>query len=35
MKQDWRAWLDAELERGPAAHGWVEDQSWILCLTPV
>lgn len=30
MKQDWRAWLDAELERGPAAHGWVEDQSWTL-----
>jgi putative transposase len=30
MKPDWRAWLAAELEKGPAAHGWVEDQRWTL-----
>nr|AGS49939.1 mobile element protein [uncultured bacterium esnapd26] len=22
--------LEAELRRGPAAHGWVEDQRWTL-----
>jgi transposase len=30
MRPDWRAWLDTELERGPAAHGWVEDQFWTV-----
>jgi putative transposase len=30
MKPDWRDWLAAELEKGPAAHGWVEDQRWTL-----
>ncbi|MFJ1975593.1 winged helix-turn-helix domain-containing protein [Streptomyces sp. NPDC087903] len=30
MKPGWRAWLAAELEKGPAAHGWVEDQRWTL-----
>ncbi|MDX2935593.1 helix-turn-helix domain-containing protein [Streptomyces ipomoeae] len=30
MKPDWREWLAAELEKGPAAHGWVEDQRWTL-----
>lgn len=24
------AWLRAELDRGPAAHGWREDQRWTL-----
>ncbi|MER6145740.1 helix-turn-helix domain-containing protein [Streptomyces sparsogenes] len=26
MTPNWRAWLAAELEKGPAAHGWVEHQ---------
>lgn len=30
IRPEWRAWLAAELERGPAAHGWVEDQRWTL-----
>ena len=30
MKPDWRDWLAVELEKGPAAHGWVEDQRWTL-----
>ncbi|MFE9171704.1 winged helix-turn-helix domain-containing protein [Streptomyces kebangsaanensis] len=30
IKPEWRVWLAAELERGPAAHGWVEDQRWTL-----
>jgi putative transposase len=30
MTPDWRAWLATELEKGPAAHGWVEDQRWTL-----
>jgi putative transposase len=30
MTPAWRAWLEAELERGPAAHGWTEDQRWTL-----
>lgn len=30
MKPHWRDWLAAELEKGPAAHGWVEDQRWTL-----
>ncbi|MFF7250764.1 winged helix-turn-helix domain-containing protein [Embleya sp. NPDC008237] len=30
MRPGWRAWLDAELARGPAAHGWVEDQRWTV-----
>jgi putative transposase len=30
MKPEWRAWLAAELEKGPAAHGWMEDQRWTL-----
>lgn len=30
MTPDWRAWLAAELEKGPGAHGWVEDQRWTL-----
>jgi putative transposase len=30
MKPEWRAWLDAALREGPAAHGWVEDQRWTL-----
>ena len=25
-----QAWLAAELDRGPAAHGWDEDQRWTL-----
>lgn len=28
MRPHWRSWLAAELEKGPAAHGWVEDQRW-------
>lgn len=27
--------LDAELEAGPAAHGWVEDQRWTLARVSV
>lgn len=30
MKPEWRAWLAAELEMGPAAHGWTEDRRWTL-----
>ena len=30
MRPAWRAWLDAALQEGPAAHGWVEDQRWTL-----
>ncbi|MET7919818.1 helix-turn-helix domain-containing protein [Streptomyces avermitilis] len=30
MKPEWRAWLSAELEKRPAAHGWMEDQRWTL-----
>ncbi|WP_063838345.1 winged helix-turn-helix domain-containing protein [Saccharothrix sp. ST-888] len=30
MKPAWRAWLAMALERGPAAHGWVEDRRWTL-----
>nr|WP_236076240.1 winged helix-turn-helix domain-containing protein [Streptomyces coffeae] len=30
MKPGWREWLAAELEKGPASHGWVEDQRWTL-----
>jgi transposase len=30
MRPEWRAWLEAALEQGPAAHGWVEDQRWTL-----
>lgn len=30
MKPGWREWLAVELEKGPAAHGWVEDQRWTL-----
>ncbi|MFE2584807.1 winged helix-turn-helix domain-containing protein [Streptomyces sp. NPDC059378] len=30
MKPGWRDWLAAELAKGPAAHGWVEDQRWAL-----
>jgi putative transposase len=30
MKPDWRERLATELEKGPAAHGWVEDQRWTL-----
>nr|WP_031160811.1 winged helix-turn-helix domain-containing protein [Streptomyces durhamensis] len=30
MKPDWRVWLAAELEKGPAAHGWAEDRRWSL-----
>ncbi|GAA2694087.1 winged helix-turn-helix domain-containing protein [Streptomyces lunalinharesii] len=30
MQPHWWDWLAAELERGPAAHGWVEDQRWTL-----
>ncbi|MFF8232386.1 helix-turn-helix domain-containing protein [Streptomyces caelestis] len=26
MKPEWRAWLAAELEKGPATDGWSEDQ---------
>ncbi|MFD8008555.1 hypothetical protein ACFV4J_57935, partial [Streptomyces mirabilis] len=28
MKPEWRAWLASGLEKGPAAHGWTEDQRW-------
>ncbi|MFF7160730.1 winged helix-turn-helix domain-containing protein [Streptomyces sp. NPDC008086] len=28
MKPGWRKWLATELGKGPAAHGWVEDQRW-------
>ncbi|MER6076643.1 winged helix-turn-helix domain-containing protein [Streptomyces sp. NPDC001817] len=27
--------LEAELERGPAAHGWTEDQRWTLARITV
>ncbi|MEU5773461.1 hypothetical protein ABZ819_09220 [Streptomyces venezuelae] len=30
MKPGWREWLALELEKGPATHGWVEDQQWTL-----
>lgn len=30
MRPEWRDWLDTELARGPAAHGWTEDQRWTL-----
>ncbi|MET7888760.1 helix-turn-helix domain-containing protein [Streptomyces avermitilis] len=30
MQPAWRGWLAAELEKGPDAHGWVEDQRWTL-----
>ncbi|WP_371749965.1 IS630 family transposase [Streptomyces sp. NBC_01283] len=30
MRPAWRAWLATELDRGPAAHGWREDQRWTL-----
>lgn len=30
MNPEWRAWLAAELDKGPAAHGWAEDQRWTL-----
>ncbi|WP_452746372.1 IS630 family transposase [Streptomyces hirsutus] len=30
IRPEWRAWLETELERGPAAHGWTEDQRWTL-----
>jgi putative transposase len=30
MKPGWRAWLATQLEKGPAAHGWVEDRRWTL-----
>ncbi|HEX2291450.1 MAG TPA: winged helix-turn-helix domain-containing protein [Pseudonocardiaceae bacterium] len=30
MSPGWREWLATELEKGPAAHGWVEDQRWTL-----
>lgn len=30
IKPQWRVELAAELERGPAAHGWVEDQRWTV-----
>ncbi|MFE6692190.1 winged helix-turn-helix domain-containing protein [Streptomyces sp. NPDC057743] len=30
MQPHWRDWLATELEKGPAAHGWVEDQRWTL-----
>ncbi|GGN40248.1 hypothetical protein GCM10011578_087530 [Streptomyces fuscichromogenes] len=30
MTPHWRAWLAAELDKGPAAHGWVKDQRWTL-----
>jgi transposase len=35
MKPGWRAWPAAELEKGPAAHGWVEDQRWTLARVSV
>ncbi|MFG2455519.1 winged helix-turn-helix domain-containing protein [Streptomyces sp. NPDC048523] len=28
MKPGWREWLALKLEKGPTAHGWVEDQRW-------
>lgn len=30
MKPGWREGLALELEKGPATHGWVEDQRWTL-----
>jgi putative transposase len=30
MKPQWLAWLDEQLQRGPAAHGWIEDQRWTV-----
>ncbi|MGY3206275.1 transposase [Streptomyces sp. TE5632] len=30
MRPAWRAWLAAELAKGPAAHGWTEEQRWTL-----
>lgn len=30
MRPGWRDWLAAELEKGPAAHGWAEVQRWTL-----
>src|SRR5687768_8821921 len=30
LNEDQRTQLEAELEAGPAAHGWVEDQRWTL-----
>ena len=35
MKPEWRDWLAAELEKGPAAHGWTEDQRWTLTRVSV
>ncbi|MFD4262256.1 winged helix-turn-helix domain-containing protein [Streptomyces sp. NPDC058534] len=35
MKPEWRAWLAAELEKGPAAHGWSEDQRWTLARVAI
>ncbi|WP_083751540.1 helix-turn-helix domain-containing protein [Saccharothrix sp. ALI-22-I] len=26
MRPQWRAWPATELDKGPAAHGWTEDQ---------
>jgi len=28
-------WLAAELEKGPAAHGWMEDQRWTLARVAI
>jgi putative transposase len=30
MKPEWRAWLAAELQKGPATHGWSKEQRWTL-----
>lgn len=34
LDEEWLARLMAELERGPAAHGWDEDQRWTLARVP-
>ncbi|MFI9009905.1 winged helix-turn-helix domain-containing protein [Actinosynnema sp. NPDC053489] len=30
MRPQWRDWPAAELDKGPAAHGWDEEQGWTL-----
>lgn len=35
MRPQWRAWLATELDKGPAAHGWAEEQGWTLARVAV
>ncbi|WP_157591571.1 helix-turn-helix domain-containing protein [Saccharothrix syringae] len=30
MRPQWRDWPAAELDKGPAAHGWDEERGWTL-----